>query len=561
MRDSDFRDLKTAIDWAQSQLVEPRNKYRQLIKLSTGTHYATGGAENVQPVNTIKMAERLYVHLLAPKVPRVDISSSDDALKPGAANLGLAVNQRIQELEIEQIFRDVVMEALYGIGVVLCGLSAPGEGDYGTVFVDRLLLDDYFVDISATDWRYIQYEGNDFWMDYDEFEETEWPARKRGDRTDADEYTISGDGGETRAQSISVRSSPTLFKKKIRLRNVWLPRERRFVTYAVRSGKLLRDYPWPDDIAPSHGPYHKLVYASVPGGNLLPMPPAALWRDLHEIQNSVFRKVARQVDGQKTVWDFVGGTEEDVAKFQNALDSGAMATAGAQPIAVSVGGANQASIAFFMICKQLASYYGGNFDAIGGLGVQAETLGQEQLITSSANAMISDMVKRTLTFIRELMRSIATYEFHDPVVKRNLEKPVGNTGMTVPVQWKASDMVGKFSDYKLDIDIFSMADNSPSVRLQKLMLYLEKFVGPLTPMIQQAGGMIDVEAILKAGAKHLTSDELSDIVLWTSPPQQGPASTPASSQNTERTYTRKSTGPSRENADNATIQSLLSGAK
>lgn len=554
-----FDKLTKSIDWSQRQLAFPRRKYRELIKLSCGTHYAKGGADNVQPVNILKLYEKIYVQLLAPKVPRVFIHTMNPALKPAAADLELAGNQRIQEMHLENILRSVVTEALYSpVGVIKCSLAGQYYGDhaYGESFADVIPFCDYFCDMAADDWAHIAYEGNDYWMDYDVFKEASWIPTKYRNSLKPDEYKLVTDAGEEKAKSTSIDTNPVLFRDKIHLRDVWIPDERRMVTYAVTSEQKLVESEWTDDYSPDNGPYHKWIYSYVPGGNLLGMPPAAMWRDMHELMNNLFRKLSKQATDEKTVQAFPGGNEEDVENYRNATDGQGIATAGIKPENMHSGGVNQVTLAFFMQCKQLASYFASNIDTIGGLASQTETLGQERMLGSASSSVIADLSVKTIAATRELFRSIVKYEFTDPVVQRVLEKRIPGTDMSVSVPWYSGRRQGKWSDYDLDIDVYSLQDDSPQSQLQRLSAWMERYVMPLMPAIQQAGGTIDAEALIKKSAKYLTVKDADDIVIWTGDTQPQGQPTIQQPQVTERNYNRKST-PSPQNQDIMMMQSLL----
>ena len=77
----------------------------------------------------------------------------------------------------------------------------------------------------------------------------------------------------------------------VELRDIWLPREQLIIT--VETGKLgpsLRVLEWD---GPHSGPYRFLRFNEVPG-NTMPLPPVALWRDLHDLANVLFRKLGLQ---------------------------------------------------------------------------------------------------------------------------------------------------------------------------------------------------------------------------------------------------------------------------
>jgi hypothetical protein len=208
----------------------------------------------------------------------------------------------------------------------------------------------------------------------------------------------------------------------------------------------------------------------------------------------------------------------------------------------------------------LFSYYAGNLDNLGGLEQQSQTLGQDKLLSAAAGAQMKDMQDKVAIFIRDIFRSIAHYEWNDPVKRRMLEKPIPGTDTTIQVEWNRDSKKGKFDMYDLDLDIYSLQDNSPGVRLQKLGVIMQQYIMPLAPQIQQAGGTIDVQKIISLVAKYSDFPELSEVVTFSDQPGNGPAQGQPSGQpqNTTRTYERTGgSGMSRQGADETLTQQLM----
>jgi len=282
------------------------------------------------------------------------------------------------------------------------------------------------------------------------------------------------------------------------------------VTYGIKSGKLLNTVEWD---GPKCGPYIKLGHHIVPG-NLLNLSPVSSWRDLNELENGLFRKLGKQADSEKTVQGFSGGDDAGVTAFKNAEDGSGIKYNGSDPKKLTAGGVNATTLAFFTLTKELASYFCGNLDSLGGLAPLTQTVGQDKLLSEAASAQLRDMATKTIDAIREVFYSIAWYEWHDPISRRVLEKKVPDTSMSIPVEWNPEDRQGDIDLYDLKIDVYSLQDDSPALKLQKLGAIVVQYVLPLAPFIQQAGGTIDVQAILRDVAKFSDMAEVSDYVTF-----------------------------------------------
>jgi len=552
-----FDRLTNSIDWSGRQLETPKKKRIEAIKLFLGYHYSDGGATKTQPVNFLKLAISIFVRLLAARAPRVLMSTKEPELKSTAANLELAINEIPKEIRLQATLKRLVTEALFSFGVAKVGLHTVGEMlgySYGSPFVDIVTSDDYIVDMAAKHYDQRQYEGNDYWLDYKDVMESKWFENKNG--LEPDEYTIIGQAGEERAEGIAVGESASLFRKKIWLRDVWLPTERLMVTYSVKSKRRMKTIEW---TGPERGPYYMLGFDKVPG-NLLPLPPVAIWRDLHELANALYRKLGDQADAQKTVQGFQGGNEESVESFKNAKDGDGITYHGAEPKILKAGGVDPTTLAFFLQSKDLASYFGGNWDSLGGLSPQAETLGQDKLLSVASGAQMRDMASEVVDFMRDIFRALAHYEWHDPVRRRQLEKSIPGTDLSVPVLWDQQARRGKFNLYDLDIDVYSLQDDSPGLKLQKLGVIMQQYVLPLLPMIQQIGGTFDIQKFFEDLAKFSDFPEMNNWIQFMQELEPTGGEETRMPADTTRTNVRiNRPGATREGKDQILMQTLLGG--
>jgi hypothetical protein len=550
--------LKTSLDWSDRQLEFSKRKRLQAIRDFVGYHYSEGGSERRVPVPMLALAVQIYVRMLASGEPRVLCTTTNAEYKPIAANMELAVNQIPMEINLSRTIRQVVQEALFSIGVVKCGLHRVGTvlgHEYGQTFVDLVPLDDYFLDMSAKNLDHIAYEGNQYWLDYEEVKHSGFLGEEESEALRPDEYSVVGPAGENRAEQVSADASADQYRDRVWFRDVWLPKEGKVITMGNQTKNLLKVVDW---TGPECGPYYKLGFTDVPG-NLMPLPPVSLWRDLHELANKLFRKIGLEAESAKSVMGFQGGDDESVENFKKAADGEGIRYTGAPPQELKTSGVDGKTLAFYLQCRDLFSYYAGNLDSLGGLGNQSPTLGQDKLLGAAASAQMRDMTDRTADFIKSVFRALAHYEWHDPVKRRMLEKPIPGTDLTIPVEWSKQTRKGRFDEYQLGLDLYSLQDNSPGVRLQKLGLIMQQYIMPMAQQIQQDGGKIDYQKIIKLVAKYSDFPELNEIVSFAGerevPQGQGGSGKPA---NTTRTYERTGgPGMSQQGADATLTQQLL----
>jgi hypothetical protein len=561
MSESQWGRLKEAMEWSDRQLEFPKRKRLESIKEFTGYHYSEGGASKRVPVPMIQMAVQVYIRLLAAREPRALFTTKDPSLKSVAANMQLAINMIPEEIGLASTLRRLVMEALFSYGIVKVGLNRVGtalDHEYGQTFVDLVTLDDYFMDMSAKHEDAIDFEGNSYWMDFEELKKADWIDKGDRDLLKPDEHTTIGPAGEARAEGISTDNTTSPYRERIWLRDVWLPREGLLLTMGNISKELLKVVEW---TGPKCGPYYKLGYSDVPG-NLLPLPPVSLWRDLHELSNTMFRKLGSQAEAAKSVMGFQGGDDEEALNFKNALDGSGIRYTGALPNELKTSGVDAKTLAFYLQCKELFSYYCGNLDQLGGLGTQTQTLGQDKLLNEAASSQMRDMSDKTVEVIRKIFRALAFYEWNDPIKRRILEKPIPGLNASIQVEFGRDQKRGDFDMYDLDIDIYSLQDNSPGARLQKLGVIMAQYVIPLGPMIEQGSGTINVKKIMQMVAQYSDFPELGEVVEFidTAGPLAPSANRPMKPSNTVRTEQRiGQPGMSRQGADATLSQQLLAG--
>ena len=564
MTEKELQKLCDAIEYSNRQLEKPRRERVNAVSQFVGYHYSRNGAKRKTPINLLELAVTIYVRLLAARAPKCIVRTDVPSLRPFAADMEIALNQIPGEINLSATLRRAVVEAIFSMGVVKVGVGATVDdskiGD--EPFVSIVQMDDYFCDMTARCWEEVQYEGNDYWMDTAQIKEL------YGADIAEDEYHGDSPDGQPQAKSIGTDESGVPFRARVLLRDVYLVRENRLVTYAVSTRKVLRDVPWD---GPEGSPYIKLWFSDVPG-NLLPLPPVAVWQDLHELANGLFRKLAKQANAKKTVAAFQGGNDEDIARLRAAADGDGIRYNGGKPEQITLGGIDQPGLAFLLQVRDLHSALAGNLDSLGGLSPQADTAAQEKLISEASSARIRAMGDATIEFAKAVFRRLAWYVWTDPVRERTIVKKISGHlgGLAITKKWTPETRDGDFLDYNFDIDVFSMQDDSPTTRVQKFLTAYERVMLPMLPQLQAQGAQIDLKAVLKWVGKNSNLPELSEFVMFPDAmpePERAPAggsprpeyiSTKAPV--THRTYERiNRPGATRQGRDAALMQVLLGG--
>lgn len=556
----DIHKLSQSITWSNQKLEKARKERLKVIKQFVGAHYADKGADKKVPVNLLEMAVSIYLRLLAARAPKCIVGTDNPALRPFAADMEIVLNQLPKEIDLRSTLRRAVVEAMFSMGVVKVGIG--GTNDNRNIgdepFVSVVQLDDYFCDMSARSWGEVQYEGNDYWLS------TEEVKKLYGKDLAYEDYNGTGVDGQEQTNSITNSESGEVLFPRVRLRDVYIYATNRLITYAPATNTVLRDVHWD---GPEGSPYLRLCFSEVPG-NLLPLPPVAVWQDLHDLSNSLFRKLSHQATSHKRVAAFQGGNDEDITRLKVATDGEGIRYNGGKPEVIEMGGVNQPTLAFALTIRDLFNAIAGNLDALGGLSAQADTASQEKLVSEAASARLKDMGDCVVEFTKAIFRRLAWYVWTDPVRERRYVKVFSaKHGIAVNKLWTPETRDGDYLDYNFDIDVFSMQDDGPATRVQKLMTFIERVILPFQPMMEAQGIAIDLKAVVDYIARNSNMPELSTMVVSMNGEQQGrpPTGNPHPQYATKslvshRVYERVNRpGATRQGRDAALVQMLLGG--
>lgn len=503
--------LKEAVDDSKTKLERFTENRIAAVREFVGNHYSDNGSSRRVPTNFLELAVTIYVRLLSARTPKCMVNTDLAQLRPFAADMEAALNQIPGDIHLGETLRRAVVEAIFSMAIVKVGIVPRGKTEcgkpYAEPFVSLVQLDDYFVDMSAKSWDEIQFEGNEYWMDASQVRDF------YGIDLAGDEYHGTSSSGAEQAKAIENNAHSEIYGERVLLRDVYLTRENILVTYAVQTGKVLRQTYWD---GPEGTPYIRLWFTDVPG-NLMPLPPVAVWRDLHELGNAIFRKLAKQADTKKTVAVFQGGNDEEINRLKNARDGDGIRYNGSEPKAITVGGVDPQTLGFYIQLKDIFNVFAGNLDSLGGLSPQADTATQEKLISEATGARMQSMADRTVEFAQAIFKRLAWYLWTDPVRERTIHKIASKRyGLGISKKWTPETRDGDFLDYNFDIDVFSIQDDSPATRVQKVITAFERIVFPLMPMMQEQGAYIDLKELTDYVGKNSNIPELSSFVKFTS---------------------------------------------
>lgn len=524
-----------AIEGSYRSLKWVRNLTHNLVKEYHGPAYGTAAGLE-KPLNKLHQAVDACQVMLASQLPRVTIRTERDELFGFAAEYEAALNALIAEIRLEKTLRQWVLDAFFSVGVVKVHLkdSAPVmfENDLwmdpGSPFASNISIDDFVYDTSAKKWSEVKFAADMYRIPFADIAAGVEQGMYRAEATKdlAPTSKFQQDQERLRLFSTGDEMDSDEFEPMIDLADVWVARERKIYTFAVQDrsqfilkGEPLAEMEWRE---PNHGPYHILGFNDVPD-NIMPLSPASHLQRLDRDINSLCRKLILQADRQRTNPVYTPQGQQTMQNLKNTADGVAINGQVSDVGMITIPGADPGNQQFMLMLLELFSQMGGNIDAIMGLGAQAKTVGQEQLIHDAGNRKFSQMQYRVVEATTQLCESLGFMLWEDEYKTIASRIPIEGTDYTVPVEWKPGDRMGRFEEFKPRIGIYSMVNRPPAQQADTLMGTLERAFVPFLQMMMQQGGQIDFARLAEDLSDMLDIPELRDVVTFSAPPAPSPA--------------------------------------
>lgn len=506
--------LQDAIQASELRMKEFRNRRLEALQQFVGTHY--GGhrrRKKAVPINVIYTGASVYVPNLVARNPAYRVRTETDPLRPFANTFELSHNKFCRkEIGLKKILRQTVFDSIFGMGLVKIAYLSPGrqidiEGeivDIGEISVVRIDEDDYILDPWARDREEAQFEGHTMRVPLD------W-AKEVYDNVDGLAATHAPFGGEQAAEQSQVAGVKAQeLEESTEVSEVFLSRRGLIVTLPAKGQgtKPLNVIEWE---GPEAGPYAMLGYTYV-ADNALPLPPVAVWMDLHEMINALARKMKRQSERQKKILAYEDRAAEDAQRIVNADDGETVKVTDAKAFAeIEFGGTSPFQEGFLQWLLMLSSRQQGNVDLLGGLASKSRSATEAAMVGGNAQVRVTDMADMVYTFAKEIGERVAWFLWNDPLVQIDVRKTVAGTNIGVPASFSAETLQGDFDDYDFSIQAYSMKPKNPEEYAKSLMEWWSAVVLPTMEMAAAQGAGPDIPAFVRLMAKEMGIDEVEEL--------------------------------------------------
>ena len=497
-----------------------RENYVRAIKELAGPHYASNEGTK-EHLNLIEFAWTIYQQNLMAVAPQTTVTSRNPQWRSDAYSFERAINALLDEQEVQVELELWVLEAMFSpMGVLKVALDAQSVSEVdgqrvvsGPPLVRSVLFDDLIIDMTAKNPKRAAFIGDRYQLTVEEAldlgydpAEVAVQVRKYKDATQDSEDT----------QKISRRRTTPEedeYQDLLEVWDIWLPMENLVVTFGgdLDSNTPMRIVEW---TGPKNGPYHCLWFGIIPG-NALPNPPVGLWRDLHELINCLFNKLAQQAERQKTLGAVESTNEQDGTTIRDAADGDMVRLNSLGSFAqINSGGISQQNLMFVQVARQFFGQQAGNIDIMGGTMPMSNTVGQDELLSQAASKRLAMYQMKVYEATKRLLRDYGEYMWYDPVLEVEITKEIQGTDDTINDVWSPDQMRGDLYNYEIDMQPYSTQQRSPEQKMAQIDAVWAKTMEML-PIMQGSGMMPNPEWYVKTMAKLLNLPELSSMIIYT----------------------------------------------
>ena len=566
--------LLKAIRSSRDALEPFRRVRKELIRDYVGSWYSESGARSKTLVNLMNQTARIYTVALAANNPLVLVSTPALENLPFARRFEVNLNKLIGDMALDSTFRAIVLDAFFciGCGVVMMrdtdtrfhGLLESEEDvwlDPGEPWLNRVSLDDLILDMPAKELTKMRYCGHRYRADYEKVMDEPGYEKKVKDKLKPTSREAQDQTGAARdIASEWGQAKDDDLKDMIWLQDVWIAENKSIATLSCDQDlEPLIERDWTGSQA---GPYKFLSLGDTPD-NVIPTSPAVNLKGMHDLQNRLHRRMESDSDAHRVVNVYPPSAAEDAEKLRKAERNSWHRMNDPKSIQqIELGGIDQRDMALATFLQDEYDRLAGNLQAMGGLGPQAATLGQEELIHGQLSRNVADMRLSVVSFASDCILDLGRLMWEDENLELQSSIPVGNSGIHISSNWSPGHRQGEFEDYEFKVEPYSMVFKTPEQKLQELFQVLQQ-LAPLWPMFQTSGATLDAEAIVDEIARLKNRPEFKRFITFSSPASMlgGDQNTIRQSPVTSRETVRKNvpTGGTQDARSSAMIQSLMGG--
>lgn len=566
--------LRKAIRASRDAIETHRRVRKLMVEHFCGSWYSTTAPQDSERilVNLLNQTGRIYTVALAANNPQVLVSTPLTDSLPFARKFETNLNKLISDMALDQTFRAIVLDAFFciGCGVVMMrdtdtrfhGLLESEEDvwlDPGEPWLNRVSLDDLILDMPAKELSKMRFCGHRYRADYEKVMDEPGYNKAVKDKLKPTSREAFDSTGSTQEIGTDPAQDNDL-KDMIWMQDLWIAENNSVVTMPCDQDlEPLIEREWTGSQA---GPYKFLSLGDVPD-RIIPASPAINLFGMHLQQNRLHRRMEDDSDAHRVVQVYPPGMEDDAERLRTAERNGWYRGKSPEQIKqFETGGIDQRDMAMATFLQTEFDRFAGNLQAMGGLGAQAGTATQEQMVYGELSRNVADMRMSVVSFASACILDLGRLMWEDQTLEIKSSIPIRNSGIEIRSDWTPDNRQGEFEDYQFTVEPYSMVFKTPEQKLQELFQVLQE-IAPLWPMFQASGASLDAEAIVEEIARLKNRPEFKRFITFSAPAPMlgGDQNTIRSPAVTSRETVRRNvaTGGTAENRSNSLVRDLMAG--
>lgn len=503
------KKLQEAVQRGIKRLSNFRNARIHFLRENAGPYYDKNSAEvGSHPLNLIFNAIRILAPTMVMSFPKHTVMTPYLQAREYANLLGLALDQHDMKIDIRNVYRKVIIDAIFTLGILKTGLAQSDSVyalddethiDPGTVYTESVDFDNFVVDPNCKEhlFRDASFVGDRITVPRNVLLDSGLYNNDLIER-----LPRAGDGNTDRmrkAESLSMNNIQMQenadLEDDVEIIELWVPSAKAIVTVPGSEDVSFDEYLRVDDYyGDDTGPYTYLTLTPPMPGNPLPVPMVGVWYDLHILANRMAKKIIEQAERQKTLVTYKRSSADDAVELKNSGDGEAVAVDDPDAVkTVNFGGQMNSNETHLASLQAWFNMMAGNPQQIGGQSVDAKSATAANILQQNASITLEDMKDMVYQMAANEARKRAWYFHTDPLIHIPLTRrqvtpgqpgmrPDGTSFMTPPTMQEVQVILtpearrGDFMDYTFNIEPESMGRRDSKLRLQQAMAFAQQIM-------------------------------------------------------------------------------------
>lgn len=515
LQDYAHKGVKRMANFRQARMMFLRNY--------VGPYYdQSHGEVGAESLNLIFNAIRTLLPNIVMQYPQHNVTSRYLQYRQYAELLSLALSQHDKEINIKDVYRRAIVDAIFTLGVLKTGIAESDtvyafdeydQVDTGQVYTEAVDFDNFVVDPNAKDhmFRDAAFLGDRITIARDKLLDSGLYRNDLVERLPAAGKPAGS--ADRKASDLSQQSIQKGYlhdlQDEVEIIELWVPSANATITIPGDESVKFDDYLRVDDYyGPDEGPYTLLALTPPVPGNPLPVPAVGIWNDLHTLANRMAKKIVDQAERQKDVVIYRRAAADDA---QEALDAGdGEAIAADDPDGINTlgfGGQKNSNDQHLMQLQGWFNMMAGNPQYTGGITANADSATEARILAQNTNVGLDDMKGLVYDMAKSEAAKRAWYFHTDPfidvpLIRREPVEPkwgAGPDGRPIlqdpgrieerQVRLSPEARQGNFLDFHFEVEPESMGRKDSQTRFQEAMDFATKILPSAISAAQSAAAL------------------------------------------------------------------------